>query len=64
MNTMYLLIKNLKKDYVEAMTLDLSNNYWNTVNTVLTKDMNLVDYGINLKKCLMKLFQTLILIIF
>ena len=31
------------------MTLDLSNNYWNTVNAVLTKDMNLVDYGINLK---------------
>ena len=48
-----------KKDYVEAMTLDLSNNYWNTVNAVLTKDMNLVDYGINLKKMFDKTFSNL-----
>ena len=48
-----------KKDYVDTMTLDLSNNYWNTVNAVLTKDMNLVDYGINLKKMFDKTFSNL-----
>ena len=49
-----------KKDYVEAMTLDLSNNYWNTVNAVLTKEMNLVDYGINLKNMFQKTFSNLV----
>lgn len=39
-----------KADCLESIYLDLSNNYFNTVDFVNTNDFNLIDYGINLKK--------------
>jgi len=52
--------KKMKKvKYIEEMTKDLSNNYWNIVSNVLTKDINLVQYGINLKNMFNKTFANL-----
>ena len=48
-----------KKDYIDKMTMDLSNNYWNIVSNVLTKDIDLVQYGINLKNMFNKTFSNL-----
>ena len=48
-----------KKDYIDKMIMDLSNNYWNTVSAVLTKDIDLVEYGINIKNMFNKTFSNL-----
>jgi len=46
-----------KQDCYNQIMLDISNNYFNTVSNVLTKDLNLIDYGINMKELFKKNFD-------
>ena len=42
--------KQKKEDILRNIIFDLSNNYYDFVSNVLTTEMNMVSYGINLKK--------------
>ena len=46
-----------KQQCYNEIMLDISNNYFNTVSTVSTKDLNLIDYGINMKELFKKNFD-------
>ena len=46
-----------KQECYNQIMLDISNNYFNTVSTVSTKDLNLIDYGINMKELFKKNFD-------
>tara|TARA_B100001142_G_scaffold106391_1_gene108252 strand:- start:3459 stop:4271 length:813 start_codon:yes stop_codon:yes gene_type:complete len=46
-----------KQQCYNEIMLDISNNYFNTVSTILTKDLNLIDYGINIKELFKKNFD-------
>ena len=46
-----------KETILEQISLDLSNNYYNFIDNILTSDMNMVQYGINLKKLFHKTFN-------
>tara|TARA_B100001029_G_C15037133_1_gene440913 strand:+ start:597 stop:1409 length:813 start_codon:yes stop_codon:yes gene_type:complete len=46
-----------KQDCFNQIMLDISNNYFNTVSTISTKDLNLIDYGINIKDLFQKTFD-------
>jgi len=45
-----------KENILKHILLDLSNNYYDFVGSVLTTEMNMVSYGINLKKLFHKTF--------
>ena len=47
-----------KKDTIlQQISLDLSNNYYNFIDNILTSEMNMVEYGVNLKKLFHKTFN-------
>ena len=49
--------KQKKEDILRNIIFDLSNNYYDFVSNVLTTEMNMVSYGINLKKLFNKTFE-------
>lgn len=52
-------IKEKKDTILEQVLLDLSNNYYDFVSNILTTEMNMVSYGINLKKLFHKTFNNI-----
>ena len=46
--------KQKKEDILKNITFDLSCNYYDIISNVLTTEMNMVSYGINLKKYFIK----------
>jgi|TARA_B110000438_G_scaffold300948_1_gene354564 hypothetical protein len=52
-------IKEKKENILKHILLDLSNNYYDFVGSVLTTEMNMVSYGINLKKLFHKTFSNI-----
>ena len=51
--------KQKKEDILRNIIFDLSNNYYDFVGNVLTTEMNMVSYGINLKKLFNKTFESI-----
>jgi hypothetical protein len=51
--------KQKKDDILANILVDLSNNYYDFVNNVLTSEMNMIEYGINLKKLFHKTFDNI-----
>ncbi len=51
--------KQKKEDILRNIIFDLSNNYYDFVGNVLTTEMNMVSYGINLKKLFNKTFENI-----
>jgi hypothetical protein len=51
--------KQKKEDILTNILIDLSNNYYDRVTKVLTSEMNMVEYGINLKKLFHKTFNNI-----
>ena len=49
--------KQKKEDILRNITFDLSCNYYDIIGNVLTTEMNMVSYGINLKKIFHKIFE-------
>ena len=49
--------KQKKEDILRNITFDLSCNYYDFIENILTSDMNMVEYGINLKKLFHKTFN-------
>ena len=52
-----------KQNFLEIITRDLSNNYFNTINFINTMELSLVTYGKNLKENLMKKMEKIDLIL-
>jgi len=52
-------IKEKKDIILEHILLDLSNNYYGFVSNVLTTEMDMVSYGINLKKLFHQTFSNI-----
>lgn len=51
--------KQKKHDILRNIIFDLSCNYYDMVSNVLTTEMNMVSYGINLKKIFHKTFENI-----
>tara|TARA_B100000575_G_scaffold288489_1_gene288606 strand:- start:15502 stop:16299 length:798 start_codon:yes stop_codon:yes gene_type:complete len=51
--------KQKKEDILANILFDLSNNYYDTVSNILTSEMNMIEYGINLKKLFHKTFNNI-----
>ena len=51
--------KQKKEDILKNIRFDLSNNYYDMVSKVLTSEMNMVEYGINLKNLFHKTFNNI-----
>ena len=49
--------KQKKEDILRNITFDLSCNFYDIIGNVLTTEMNMVSYGINLKKIFHKIFE-------
>ena len=49
--------KDKKTDILSNVLLDLSNNYYDFVSNILTTEINMVQYGINLKKMFHQTFS-------
>ena len=51
--------KQKKEDILANILFDLSHNYYDTVSNILTSEMNMIEYGINLKKLFHKTFNNI-----
>ena len=51
--------KQKKEDILRNITIDLSCNYYDFVSNILTTEMDMVSYGINLKKLFHKTFENI-----